>query len=163
MKALWDTVWDQNDPTHGDWAPSATDGTEPDNQGGLANVDPFGTAILIALYSDARLPDSMIGAGGFTKDDQFTWHGNLFGIEPDEGPLGSMLFTLERAQLSNATGKMAVHYASEALQVLVKNHWCTGFGITYNIDKLQGKIELTIIPYGLTEAKVYFADLFPLQ
>lgn len=160
--AIWDTVWPSDSlPTRGDWRIS--DGTEPDNAGGFAALDPFNTAILLALYSDAMLPDYMVGTYGFTAADQFQWHGNTFGVESDEAELGSLLWTLERAPITELTGKQAVHFAAEALQVLVKNHWCTGFLIDYELVKMQGRITLTIVPLGIPERRVYYADLFPLQ
>jgi phage gp46-like protein len=162
MKALWDTVWNSDALYYADWA-IADPTIEPTNIGGFQNVDPMSSAIILALYTDGRLPDSMVGSYGFTTADQFQWHGNLFGIEPDEGPFNSLLWTLERAPLSDLTGRQAVHFAADALQILVKNHWCTGFNITYELVKSESRITLTIIPLGLSEERAYFADLFPLQ
>lgn len=159
--ATWDTVWNSDTVRRGDWAVSGPE--DPNNVGGLQDLDALQTAILLAIHTNGRLPDSMVGTNGFTAADQFQYHGDTFGVEADEGQFISLLWTLERAPLNDLTGKQAVHYCAEALQILVKNHWCTGFDIDYTLDKPNGRIILVIIPLGLSETRIYYADLFPLQ
>jgi phage gp46-like protein len=162
MALLWDTAWSKDQlGTVGDWILSQID-NEPDNVGGLQSLDVLGTAILLALFTNGKLPDSMVGMYGFNKDDQFEWHGNTFDIQPDEAPLGSLLWTIRRMPLTDETAKMAVHFAAEALQVLVKNKWVGSFAITYEIDKLAGRLSLAIAT-DTPRGRTYIADLFALQ
>jgi phage gp46-like protein len=162
MATLWDTVWSQNKlGTVGDWVLSDQE-VEIGNPGGLQHLDPLGTAIILALFTDGRLPDWMIGQEGFTVDDQKEWHGNTFGVESGEAPFTSLLWTIRRMPLTEQTARMAVHFAAEALQPLVVNGWVGAFTITHEIDKAAGKLTL----YIKTEdpgGKTFTADLFTLQ
>lgn len=181
MSALWDTVW-SHDPalgTIGDWSLTGT-GPPPNvipdedvvtaleayNSGGLSNVDPVGTAILLALGSDARLPDYMVGRFGFTIDDQREWHGNTVAVDSASGeePLGSLLWILKRAPLSNYTAKMAEHFTAMALQTLVRQRIVSQFDIHAEVLKSLGRLSIHIIAYlpGKSERE-WVHDLYPIQ
>jgi phage gp46-like protein len=163
MAHLWDTVWniDGSQGTWGDWNLSDPS-VETSNIGGLQNQDDLSTAILIALFTDAKIPDYMVNQYGFTTNDQFEWHGNTFNIEENEEPLGSMLWTLQRSPLTEYTAKLAEHYAALALQPLVRQKLVSSFYIHSEIDKIQGKLSLIIETEGLN-ARRWVADLFPLR
>lgn len=181
MSAIWDTIWSQ-DPalgTTGDWDLTGTgppSGIVPEddvvtaldayNSGGLKNVDPVGTAVLLCLASDARLPDYMVGRFGFTIDDQREWHGNTVAVDSASGeePLGSLLWILRRAPLSNYTAKMAEHFAAMALQTLIRQRVVSQFDIHAEVDKALGRLSIHIIAYlpGKSERQ-WVHDLYPIQ
>lgn len=163
---LWDTVWvsDANGQLVGDWAPSTLVGQV---DGGMLNVDPLATAVILALFTDARLPDGMVDGHNFTEQDQVEWHGNTFGMDPGEEVLGSLLWTLKRMVLNEQTARLAEHYAAVALQTLIRQRKVAYFDISSLIDKKAGKITLRITAYGVgpgaRETRRFFADLWPLR
>jgi len=162
--ALWDTLW-SNDPTVGtvgDWNISSAD--ELANSGGFQNVDPIGTAVLLALFTDARLPDYMVGRFGFTRADQQEWHGNTVAVDRAAGeePLGSLLWTLRRAPLSKYTARMAEHFTAMALQPLIRQKIVRGFEITAEIDKANSRLSIHIRTLADFERE-WVADLYPIQ
>lgn len=179
--AIWDTVWSV-DPalgTIGDWSlagynppavvdPFAGEVTALDayNSGGLQNVDPVGTAVLLCLASDARLPDYLVGRFGFTIADQKEWHGNTVAVDTASGeePLGSLLWTLRRAPLTNYTAKMAEHFAAQALQTLIHQRVVSQFSIHAEIDKVLGRLSLYVSAYvpGQGERE-WVHDLYAIQ
>lgn len=164
MTVLWDTKWQyiEGEGTKGDWALAAEG--EDGNSGGLSYQDKIGTAIIIALFTNAKLPDYMLDEENYTKQDQHEWHGNTFGIEPDEAPLGSMLFTLKRAPLNETTARMAEHYCAAALQIMIRRRWVNSFDIEAQVDKEAGLLAIHIVAHLPNEPpKRYRADLFPLQ
>ena len=119
------------------------------NSGGLEATDPISTAILIALFTDARLPDSMLGRFGFTRNDQHQWHGNTFSVDQsqNEEPLGSLLWTLRRAPLVPYTCKLAEHFAALAIQPLVRQGLIGSYSIIAEVDKVAGRINMWIRVY----------------
>jgi phage gp46-like protein len=177
---LWDTIW-STDPalgTTGDWRiqPTVEDTLEATlldgevtireafNSGGLQNVDPIGTAVLLCLASDARLPDYMIGRFGFTVDDQREWHGNTTAMASGEEPLGSLLWILRRAPLSDYTAKMAEHFAASALQVLVRQNVVAQFDIHAEVNKVLGRLSIYIRAYTPDQSeREWRHDLYPIQ
>jgi phage gp46-like protein len=190
-RALWDTIW-STDPalgTVGDWQlqpPPDPEGIPGEpiaapyevfnprtgeittmqrvlNSGGLANVDPIGTAVLLCIASDARLPDWMVGRHGFTIADQHEWHGNTEGIAPGEEPLGSLLWTLRRAPLSNYTCKLAEHFCAEALQVMIRSGVINNVEVRAEIDRGRGMIAIDIKVFGKTYERTFRHDLYALQ
>ena len=179
--ALWDTIW-STDPalgTIGDWAiaPSADDQpvitplddeeelvvVSVPNSGGLKNVDPIGTAVLLCIASDARLPDWMVGRFGFTIDDQHEWHGNTTAMEPGEEPLGSLLWILRRAPLSNYTAKMAEHFCADALQVMVRNGVINSVEVVAEVNKVMGRLDIYIRVWADEGERIFKHDLYPMQ
>jgi len=159
MPTLWDTryIADPELGTTGDWALAGLD--ELDNVGGLESLDPLGTAIIIALFSDRRIPNHMLLRYGFTKADQREWHGNTFGVEDGEEPLGSWLWLLRRAALNEQTARLAEHFAALALQTLVRQKVVAGFQIDAEVDKVNGRIGLRIQVLD-KDKQTYFADLY---
>lgn len=165
MPTLWDTVWVNNETsagTIGDWR-VADPLVEVNNQGGLQALDDIGTAMLLALFSNARLPDSLVGRG-FTPDEQRTYHGNTFDIDTSEGEeeLGSRLWELERAPLTIETQRLAEHYAALAIQTLVRQKKISSYDITSEIDKINNRLNLRIVVYTPSE-RTFFADIWTLR
>lgn len=177
---LWDSRWTTSTfGTAGDWIiqpqvglqtePEPFDGggeaSEPEilNSGGLQALDQLSTAILLALFTDARLPDYMVGRFGFKKSDQHEWHGNTFSIDRTQGeePLGSLLWTLRRAPLVPYTARLAEHYAAEALQPLIRQKLIGSYDIVSDIDKSKGRLNLWIRTYD--PDRTFVGDIAPLK
>lgn len=170
---LWDTVWD-TDPlsmTFGsaDWkiAQGFLDdagqltGDDPLNRGGLQALDPIGTAILLCLFTDRRLPgeaDPPDEAGS-----RRGWHGDTFDVNLQEGEraLGSLLWTLERSALSRDTVRLARHYASESLQTLVDQGVVAVFDIAAEAGNQEGRLLLHVKALNAAGQSI-FANTFPL-
>lgn len=167
MPFLWDTIWQNpaevNLGSLADWTLADPD-VEPDNVGGFQDTDPLATAMIIALYTDGKLPDEFVDQYGFTANDQHEWHGNTFDIIDNEEPLGSLLWTIERMPLNEETARIAEHYASEALQTLVKQKLVSYFDISSDIDHVRGRISLRIAAFADNgNSRSFVADLFPLR
>ena len=80
----------------------------------LGTEDGLQTAVLISLFTDARLPDDRAPNDG-SGDRRGWWPEEL-----DAAPkYGSLLWTLDRSKHSEETRRRAEEYAKEALQWLV--------------------------------------------
>jgi phage gp46-like protein len=90
---LWDTVW--NPVTQqADWA--LADPDEIHNRGGLRAKSAIATAVIIALFTDrACPPDHPLFK--FADGDPRGWWGDGILFDDEEGPMGSLLWLLERA------------------------------------------------------------------
>jgi len=118
---------------------------EFDNLKGLQSVSPLETAILIQLFTDARddSPDA---------EERRGWFGDAVDVEGKSGeaPLGSLLWTLERAALVPDTGLKAVTFALQALQPLVDQGFVQRFDVGHEIDAEAGVLALSIVAVGET-------------
>lgn len=164
MVSFWDTVWvtgTSTSGTVGDWAVADPE-AEPENKGGFRAQDKLTTAMIIALFTDAKLPDYLVDEYRFIGSDVQEWHGNTFGIEEGEEPLGSLLWTLERLPMTEDTAKLAEHYATAALQPLVRQKLASSFDVSVAYDKVLGRMDLKITAYG-NEERVFFTDLWSLR
>ena len=160
-EALWDTVW-HSDGTVGDWDTATPE--EITNVGGLQNLDNLGTAIILALFTNARLPDGMVGRDGWTADDQHEWHGNTFNIEGDEDAIGSYLYLIERKVLTDEVAKEAVHYCSLTMSEFIRRGYISSFYIEYEIDKPNGRLNLliSVLISGTGETQIYQTQVISL-
>jgi phage gp46-like protein len=130
---LWDTTWDG---TIGDWAPAAP--TEPSNQGGLRARAPLHTAILICLMSDMRAgPNDIIPDG---SGDPRGWAGDP--IDPDIPPLGSKLWLLRRRELTQEVADLAVIYARQCWQPLIRQGAVASIDVKPTIELVSGRLRL---------------------
>jgi phage gp46-like protein len=162
---FWDTQFKFNslDPAFGmgDWMLADPD-EEANNRGGLQATHPLETAVYLMLMSDAYRPDEMLDPG--ESEDRRGWHGDYFDMIPADGEreLGSLLWTLERAQLTETTAMMARSYATQALQTLIDQRLIAQVEITYRLDKPQGRLTLDIqliAPSG----EIVLANSFPVR
>jgi phage gp46-like protein len=169
---VWDTVWqtDINSPVlgTGDWV-LATEGEEGlpgdplSTLGGFRANRPIETAILLQLFSNKRRPDWMKADDGATVDPG-GWHGDSFDVDQDEGEreIGSLLWTLERADLNAQTGRMAEHFATEALQTLIDQKAISEAIVASEIDAAKGRLILRIRIIGV-DGEVILAQAFPIR
>ena len=120
------------------------------NLKGLQSVSPLETAVLIQLFTDAR--DSRPDA-----EERRGWFGD--GVDLDtragEAPLGSLLWTLERAALTPETGFAAESFARIALQPLVDQGLAERFDVSHEIDASAGLLALRIVAVGETGTLIF--------
>jgi phage gp46-like protein len=125
------------------------------NRGGLAAYRPIETAIVIQLFSHARrsVDDEDFSGSGKRSG----WFGNGFDvvIEDGEDEVGSLLWTLMRAPLTDDTGLLAIAYARRALNCLIRQEIIDHFDISYELDKDAGRINLAISAIGATGDNLY--------
>lgn len=161
---LWDSVWDAAAGEAG-WQLAGSD--EPLNRGGLRATDPLGTAVVLCLFTDRRAPPEMEagapGPAGFPPrlddGDPRGWWGDGVDVRTEDGeaPLGSHLWLLDRAPLTQATAQLAILYAQEALAPLVAQRACVRVDVAAEIDEAAGRLELSVGLYGRDGASVYAA------
>lgn len=103
IKIVWDAL-----NMRGDWQIS---------NGDLATGDDLETAVLIMLFSDAALPLDVEPPDG--TDDHRGWAGDTY----NTAPIGSLLWTLRRASISNvsATIQRVEDICEKALEPLLTN------------------------------------------
>lgn len=107
--------------------------------GDLAGVDGFDTAIWISLFTDARAPDTIV----VTPENRRGWLGNV--ESPVEGrDLGGLLWVAEQRRLNQDTVNEVVDYARKSLEWFVEDGIATSIEISGGIVPLSG-ILLTII------------------
>lgn len=135
---LWDTVWNG---IVGDWAPASA--SEPSNQGGLRATAQLATAILLCLMSDARADPTDIIPDG--SDDPRGWAGDA--IDDSIDPLGSKWWLLRRRELTPEVANLAVIYAQQALQTLIKQGAVAKFDITAEPVLELGELRVRIKAY----------------
>ncbi|MCT8970577.1 phage GP46 family protein [Microbaculum marinisediminis] len=167
---LWDSLWNP-DLGVADWAIAGDD--EALNRGGLRATAALHTAVILCLFTDRRLPDDMehpdaVGdswPGGAAFVDRRGWHGDTYDVRDDlgEGEMGSLLWTLERGTLDDASARRAEAFASEALQTLVEQGAVARIEAVATALPIAGRLELIIHLFSHDGAKVYdqrFADIW---
>lgn len=129
------TVWN-NLAGHGDWQVAGPDL--------LANQD-LATAILISLFSDARLPDGDAPADG-SQDPRGWWADTYTG-----DPIGSLLWTLKRAAIGDPDAFLvkAKDICDQALAWLLTDG--VAASVTVNTFWLGGIIGNLAIGIGIVE------------
>lgn len=153
---LWDSVWDQ-DKGFADWA--IADPDEAQNRGGLRAKAAIETAVVLALFTDRRVePDHPLAwlAGG----DARGYFGDGVDVRADlhEGPLGSLLWLLERAPMTIngvSAATWAEQFANEALATLRDQGVCARIDVSATAIESEGRIELSVALYGRDGANVY--------
>lgn len=108
----------------------------------LRSGDDLATAVTISLFTWARaLPDDPIEEGG----DRFGWWGDTFPAVPG-GKIGSRLYLLLRAKLTDQTVELARVYAQEALAWLVEDRVATRVEVEAERDG-QDRLNLAVTVY----------------
>jgi phage gp46-like protein len=147
---LWDTVQDA-DGTF-DWA---TAGNAPQNSGGLAAAAALDTAVTLCLFSDAQMPAGHPLTFLVADGDMRGWWGDGIDVRTDlgEAPLGSLLWALKRAPLTQTYADWAEQFATDALSVLQSQGAVVRIDVstTIGVDRLY----LTVNLYGRDGSKVY--------
>jgi phage gp46-like protein len=150
----WDTVWGGDIPDvrlygAGEWAiADPTDPLNQNNYGGLQAQNPLRTAIILCLFTNRRLPREL--PDGLPEVDQdaprYGWHGDTFDIDYEAGerPLGSLLYTLDRADINEQTAMLMEWMAQDALQTLLDQGVASNIETFHQIDELAGRMTLRV-------------------
>lgn len=160
--SLWDSVWSPQDG-FADWA--LTDGTEPQNKGGLRAKAALATAVVLALFTDKRIDPSH--ALYFLADgDPRGWWGDGIDVRDDlnETALGSYLWLLERAPMTirgQSVAFWAEQFAAEALLPLKSQGLVTRIELSATADNARGRLDLLVRLYG-ADGGVMFDRKFDL-
>lgn len=159
---LWDSLWAAEEGA-ADWA--LADAAEPLNRGGLRALQPIETAAVLCLFSDRRAPEELRegapGPAGFPPrlddGDPRGWWGDGIDVRTEDGEaeLGSHLWLLERAPLTEETARLAALYAQEALQPLLVQQLCARVETAAVVNEIEGRLELTVDLYGRDGALIY--------
>lgn len=155
---LWDTIWVQRTDAaggFGDWILARADaGDQVESLGGLRAEAALHTATLLCLFTDApaRADDVLPANDG----DRRGWWGDSVRIdgEPDT-PMGSRLWLLERAVLSDRTAQAAEDYARESLGTLIEQGAVARTDISTTIDKSIGALFLVVQHFSRSGEKTY--------
>ena len=160
---LWDSVWDAQ-AGEADWA-LADPAAEPLNKGGLQATSQLETVVVLCLFSDKRAPEELCngapGPGGFPPrlddGDPRGWWGDGIDVRTDDGEteLGSHLWLLERAPLTEQVGRLAEFYAREALDPLLAQQACARIDVAASVNEIRGRLELDVDLYGRDGTVVY--------
>ena len=154
--ALWDSVWQ---PAEGaaDWALAGS--ADAGNAGGLRAREGLATAVVLALFTDKRVPVDHPLAW-LADGDQRGWWGDGIDVRADLGEteLGSHLWLLERAPLTIrnlSVTHWARQFAIEALAPLQRQGAFVRMDVTASADELRNRLDLTVNLFGRDGAQVY--------
>lgn len=155
----WDTIWNAKTGL-GDWgyAGFSTSG----NAGGLQAEAAIATAVELALFTDKRCPvDHPLAK--FLDGDQRGWWGNSVDLRDDlgESELGSLLWLLERAPLTDEVLRWAQAEAQAALAPLIAQGVAVRVDVQAEADKARNRLNLAVALYG-RDGKAVHARKFDL-
>lgn len=148
----WDTVWDQK-AQEGDWALAGPG--ESLNRGGLRAIAGLETAVELALFTDRRCPADHPLAR-YADGDLRGWWGNSIDQRADLGEveLGSLLWLLERAALTDDIVRWAKSLAEDALAPLIAQG--AAAKMTVIAERVEGsRLNLGISLFARDGASVY--------
>lgn len=159
---LWDSVWDKANG-RADWA--LADADEALNRGGLRAKSALHTAIILALFTDKRIPDQHPLRKYVSSEDPRGWWGDDIDVRDDLGEeeLGSLLWVFERAVLTDAVRLEVVAEAQTALHCLVKQGAAVRVDVQAFAEPAFNRLDLAVQVYGRDGAKIFdvrFDDLW---
>jgi phage gp46-like protein len=156
VNVLWDSLWM---PTTGfaDWA--LADADEVNNRGGLRSKAAIDTAVILALFTDARI-DPTHPLFYLADGDARGYFGDGIDVRADlnETALGSHLWLLERAPLTIlgiSAARWAEQFTNEALAPLLTQGVAVRIDAAAVANELAGRLELTVALYGSDGAQIY--------
>lgn len=152
---LWDSVWDKTQGA-ADWALS--DATETQNRGGLRAKEALHTAIVLALFTDRRIPNDhplrkLVDDGG----DPRGWWGNGIDVRNELGEveLGSLLWVFERAYLDEYIRRSCEAIALDALQCLIDQGAAVKVEVQAYAEPALNRLDLAVQVYGRDGIQAY--------
>lgn len=150
---LWDAVWN---PLTGcaDW--TLAQPGDPLNAGGLRAVQAIETAVILCLFTDRACPPNHPLAP--PDGDMRGWWGDGVDVRTDlgEGPLGSLLWLLERSALDPAaTPRWAVSFAIEALQPLIRQNVAARADAQAFLNPTPTRLDLAVQLYRSDGSKLF--------
>lgn len=153
---LWDTIWVQRldaSGGYGDWA-MAGPGDQTESLGGLRAEAALHTATMLCLFTDQRLPDDI--ANPSADGDPRGWWGDSIRLDGEpEVPIGSLLWTLERAALDSRLAMLARDHAEAALAVLAGQGAVARTEVEAEIDRRSAALLLRVRHYSRDGARSY--------
>lgn len=151
---LWDSVWV---PWKGqaDWA--IADADEAGNQGGLRARGALHTAIVIALFTDKRIPADHPLRYLVEDGDPRGWFGDGEDIRADLGEreMGSLLWIFERAHLNEEIRRWVEAIALDALATLIFQGVCARIEATAFAKFEFNRVDLDVVLYGRDGKQIY--------
>lgn len=159
---LWDSLWN---PWEGraDWA--LADASEKLNRGGLAARQALHTAVVIALFTDRRVPDEHPLRYLVDGSDPRGWFGDGVDVRNDlaETEMGSLLWIFERSVLTESIRRWVEAIALEALAPLVAQKIAVRIEAQATMYAAVNRCDLAVQIYGRNGKQVYeqrFEDLW---
>lgn len=153
---LWDTIWVQRldaSGGYGDWLLAGA-GDQPESRGGLRAESALHTATLLCLFTDRRLPEGAEHPGD--DDDPRGWWGSSYRLEDEpEAELGSLLWTLERAVLTDETARRARAYAEDALAVIALQGAVARTDVAVELDRGRSMLAILVTHWDQAGTKAY--------
>ena len=151
---LWDSVWV---PWKGqaDWAPADAD--EKQNRGGLRAKGALHTAVVLALFTDRRIPDDHPLRYLVKDQDPRGWWGDGEDIRSELGEreMGSLLWVFERAPLTEEIRRWVEAIALEALAPLVFQQAAVRIDAQAVAEFAFNRCDLAIQIYGRSGDRIY--------
>jgi phage gp46-like protein len=149
----WDTIWSAR-TGQGDWALAGPDETL--NRGGLRAKAAIATAVELALFTDRRCPPDHPLAR-LVDGDSRGWWGNGVDLREDQGEaeLGSLLWLLEQAPLTEDSARWAKAMAEEALAPLIAQGAAARIEVTAQARREQSRLDIAIAVYARDGARIY--------
>jgi phage gp46-like protein len=143
---LWDSVWDAA-RGFADWALASA--SEVLNRGGLQAKAALESAIVIQLFTDKRMPVDHPLRKYVDGDDLRGWWGDGVDIRADLGEteMGSLLWALARAPLTEDIRRWAETLARDALQPLIRQRIAARIEVQAIAHPALGRLDLLIKVY----------------
>lgn len=159
---FWDSRWE---PWRGqaDWA--LADADEVQNRGGLRAKAALHTAVIIALFTDKRIPKDHPLFYLLEDGDQRGWFGDGADVRADlgEDEMGSLLWIFERAHLNEENRRWVELVATEALMPLIKQQVAVRVEVQAEAQFAINRVHLFVQLYGRNGSLVYdykFEDIW---
>jgi phage gp46-like protein len=115
-------------------------------------VESFDTAILVSLFSDKRADPSEV----LESQNRRGWWGNAFYQDTDDKEMGSKLWLLEQARLTQDTANRAQDYVRDALSWLVEGGYLKNILVETEIIDKSLYCNITFIRDGsISESKSF--------
>lgn len=151
---LWDSVWSPQNG-YADWA--MADATETQNHGGLRSQAMLHTAIVLALFTDRRIPDQHPLRKYVASDDPRGWWGNDIDLRADLGEeeLGSLLWVFERIVLTEAIRLEVIAITQDALHCLIKQGVAARIDVQAQTEPAFNRLDLFVQVYGRDGSVIY--------
>lgn len=150
---LWDSVWNANLGV-ADWALAGS--SETLNRGGLAATRALHSAVVLALFTDRRVPDTH-PLRYLAGNDPRGWWGDGIDVRDDlgEDELGSLLWLLERAPLTDEIVRWAETMAIEALNPLLRQGVVVRIEAEATGNVAALRLELVVRLFGRDGSKAF--------
>lgn len=109
------------------------------------------TQVIICLLTDARVEPSELRSG----DENRGWIGDSFDLMDGETAIGSKLWLLRRAAMTDDIELKATLWARQSLQTLIDQRAVARVEVAATADRVHGRLDLDIALYGRDGAQVY--------